>query len=125
MTDTPRPCLRPYSAGVTLVELMIVLVVIAVGVLALTGVQTRSSTDVYATGRRTRALAVAQTQLEIARVSGYRLVPSDTTATSDGFVWRTRVDTVGIDLDRLTVTVSWSEKGTPDSLQLIDLLSAR
>ena len=125
MTNSPRSCLRPSSAGVTLVELMIVLVVIAIGVLALSGVQTRSSRDVYATGRRTRALAVAQTELEVARIPGYTLIPSDTTGTSDGFVWRTQVDTVAIDLDRVTVTVSWSEKGTPDSLKLMDLISAR
>ena len=125
MTNSPRPCTRPDSAGVTLIELMMVLVVIAVGILALSGVQTRSSSDVYATGRRTRALAVAQTQLEVARIPGYQLVPTTTAGTSDGFGWVTRVDTVGVDLDRLTVTVSWLEKGTPDSLRLIDLLSAR
>ena len=124
MTNSPRPCLGRNSAGVTLVELMIVLVVIAIGVLALSGVQTRSSTDVYATGRRTRALAVAQTQIEVARSLGYTQAVSTAGAT-DGFTWQTQVDIPSVELKRLRVTVFWSEKGNPDSLQLVDLLSAR
>jgi prepilin-type N-terminal cleavage/methylation domain-containing protein len=125
MTSPRRPCPRTGSAGVTLIELMIVLVVIAVGILALSGVQTRSSTDVYATGRRTRALAVAQTQLEVSRGLGYAGAQGTTTGTSDGFNWKTRVDTLSFELNRLTVTVSWTEKGTADSLRLMDLISAR
>jgi prepilin-type N-terminal cleavage/methylation domain-containing protein len=124
MTNPLRSRQGGNPAGVTLVELMIVLVVIAIGVLALSGVQTRSSRDVYATGRRTRALAVAQTQIEVARSLGFTGAVRDS-GQADGFNWKTSVDTTGVDLKRLTVTVSWSEKGLADSLQLIDLLSAR
>ena len=51
MIDRKDRIVKNESAGFTLVELMIALVVIAIGVMALSGVQTRSSRDVYATGR--------------------------------------------------------------------------
>ena len=68
---------RRDEAGVTLIEIMVVLVVVSVGVLALSGVQMRSSADVYSTGRHTRALQVAQQKMEIARGGGFALAVSD------------------------------------------------
>jgi Tfp pilus assembly protein PilV len=116
---------------VTLVELMVVLVVVGVGILALSGVQTRSSTDVYSTGRRTRAIEVAQTQMEVARSLGYTLAAPDSGQT-DLFNWRTDVDSVDVSgvplpigLHRLTVTVSWTESNTPDSVRFYNLVSDR
>lgn len=124
MTSARRLSIPTGSAGVTLVELMIVLVVIAIGILALSGVQTRSSTDVYTTGRRTRALAVAQTQIEVARSMGYTAAVSDSGQT-DGFNWKTLVTADDVDLNRVTVQVNWLDKGTPDSVRVMDLLSQR
>lgn len=118
-----RPTLRDES-GVSLIELMIVLVVVAVGVLALSGVQTRSSTDVYKTGRQTRALQLAQERMEIARGAGFALAQSGA-GTADGFAWRTVVDSAGIGLNRVVVTVSWTERGRADSLELRNLLAQR
>lgn len=117
---------RNPESGVTLVELMVVLVIIAVGVLALSGVQTHSSTDVYATGRRTRALALAENQMEVARGMGYVGAISDS-GTSDVFTWNTQVDSAGLPggLRRITVTVGWSETGNSRSVQLLDLVSTR
>ena len=66
MTRAGRRLPACNSAGVTLIELMVVLVVVAVGVMALSAIQTRASTDVYTTGRDTRALRVAQTRIEMA-----------------------------------------------------------
>lgn len=109
----------------TLIELMIVLVVVAIGILTLSGVQTRSSTDVYTTGRRTRALAVAQTEMEVTRSLGYLLAVRDS-GLADGFNWKTDVDSVGEGgLRQIRVTVSWTEKGTSSSVQLLNLVSAR
>ena len=82
------------SRGFTLVELMIALVVIAVGILALSGVQTRSSRDVYSTGRQERALALAQERIEIARSAGYATVAADSGQTGV-FAWRTGVNLAG------------------------------
>lgn len=121
----PRALLRRLDArGVTLIELMIVLVMIAVGLLALSGVQTASFRDVYATGRRTNALSLAQERMEVARGLGFTRMAPDSGQT-DGFDWRADVDTVSTGMSRVTVSVSWSEKGMPFTVTLVDLLSAR
>lgn len=115
------------SAGVTIIELMVVLVVVAVGILALSGIQTHSSTDVYATGRKAGALSVAQTQMESKRSLGYAQAVSDT-GTTGNYSWTSVVDTVGPPTDglnRITVTVYWTEKGVTDSTRLFDLISDR
>jgi Tfp pilus assembly protein PilV len=103
---------------------MVVLVFIAVGVLALTRVQTQSFTDVYSTGRHTRALDVAQQRMETARAAGYALAQSDS-GTTDGFAWRCIVDSADVAMKRVTTTVSWTDKSGPRSVQLVSLLSDR
>lgn len=110
--------------GLTLVELMVVLVFIAIGVLTLSLVQTRSYSDVYATGRQTRALSVAQLQMETARAAGFTLARPDSGVT-DGLPWRRDVDSVAAGLRRVTTTVTWIDNGRPQSVRLVSLLSAR
>lgn len=112
------------AAGFTLVELMIALVVIAIGVMALSGVQTRSSRDVYATGRSTRALALAQQRIEIKRAGGYAAAVTDS-GQQDNFEWIARVDSAGIDLKSIDVTVTWPEQMQTQSVRLTTLISAR
>lgn len=124
MTEPANRRLLADSRGISLIELMVVLVVVAVGVLALSGVQTRSSTDVYATGRHARALQVAQARMEIARGAGFALARTDSGAT-DGFAWRTAVDSADVGLRRVRVTVAWTERGAARSVQLNNLLALR
>jgi type IV pilus assembly protein PilV len=112
------------DAGFTLVEVMVALVVFAIGVLALSAVQTRSSDDVYSAGRRSRALELAQEQVETARAVGYDGAVSDS-GLSGPLAWTSHVDSVDIDLKSVTVSVNWQEKGSPRSLQLQTLLSKR
>jgi Tfp pilus assembly protein PilV len=109
---------------VTLIEIMVVLVVVSVGVLALSGVQMRSSADVYSTGRHTRALQVAQQRIEIARGGGFALAVSDS-GTTDGFAWRTLVDSADVGLRRVRVSVNWTDKRQARSVQLNDLVAQR
>lgn len=115
---------RRPAAGFSLVELMIVLVFLAIGILALSGVQTSASRGVYATGRRTRALALAQNRMELTKGMGYGSAVPDS-GQSEIFAWNTRVDSVSTALQRVQVTVSWNDQGRPYTVQLVDLLSGR
>lgn len=115
---------RPGEAGFSLVELMVVLVFISIGILALSSVQLTSFTDVYATGRHTRALDLAQTRMETARAVGYTSAQSDSGAV-DGFAWLCLVDSGGVALKRVATTVSWVDKGRTRSVRLMSLISAR
>ncbi len=123
MKRASRPNLR-RDAGVSLIELLIVLVVVAVGVLALAGVQTRSTGTVVSSGRNTRALSLAQEKIEIARAAGFGVAVSDS-GVSSGYNWLTRVNNVSTGLDRVTVTVSWTEGANARNIQLNTLLSTR
>jgi prepilin-type N-terminal cleavage/methylation domain-containing protein len=124
MTERGQRYLPADNAGMTLIELMIVLVIVAIGVLALSAVQTRSSTDVYSTGRDARALQLAQMRMEMARGAGFTLAQSDS-GTTDGFPWRTAVDSVDVGLRRVTVTVQWTERGRARTVQFNNLLAQR
>jgi prepilin-type N-terminal cleavage/methylation domain-containing protein len=121
---TGTDMLRPRESGFSLVELMVVLVFIAIGILALSGVQTGSLTDVYATGRYTRALDLAQTRMETARAVGYTLAQSDSGAV-DGFTWLCLVDSGGVAMKRVTTTVSWADNRRARSVRLMSLISSR
>jgi len=110
--------------GLTVVELMVVLVFVAVGILALSTVQKASLRDVYATGRHTRALDLAQMQMETARAAGFEFARSDS-GVVDGMNWVSVVDSVEVGLRRVTTTGTWTEAGQPRSMQLVNLLSAR
>ncbi|MGH7741694.1 MAG: hypothetical protein ACRENS_06695 [Candidatus Eiseniibacteriota bacterium] len=126
-TKPSRPALRHPSAGITVIELMVVLVMVAVGILALSGIQTHSEKDVYATSRRAGALSVAQTQMESKRAMGYSLAVSDTGQTAF-YNWISVVDTVGApgnQLNRITVTVTWQEGAVTDSVILVNMVSGR
>lgn len=124
MIDRKDRIVKNDAAGFTLVELMIALVVIAIGVMALSGVQTRSSRDVYATGRAGRALALAQERIEIKRAGGYTAAVTDS-GQQDVFTWVARVDSANIDLKRIDVTVTWPEQQQTQSVRLTTLLSSR
>jgi type IV pilus assembly protein PilV len=112
------------GAGFTLIEIMVALVIIAIGVIALSGVQTRSSNDVYATGRSTRALALAQQHIEMLRAGGYVAAVSD--SGQDGvFTWTAHVDSAAVDLKSIDVAVTWPEQLQSRTVRLTTLLSTR
>ena len=124
MTKPNRNPAPRDEAGISLVELMVVLVIVGIGVLSLSAVQTRSSTDVYSTGRQTRALQLAQTRMELARGAGFALAVSDT-GSADGFQWQSVVDSAGIGLRRVRVSVTWRDQGRPRAIELDNLLAQR
>jgi Tfp pilus assembly protein PilV len=109
---------------VTLVEVMVVLVLFAIGILAVAAVQTRSQTVVYATGTEMRAMAICQAQLETARAAGFGVAVPDS-GTTGNFDWMTQVIPVNPTMDRVRVTVSWAEQGEPRTVMLNTMLSDR
>jgi Tfp pilus assembly protein PilV len=109
---------------VTLVEIMVVLVIFGIGILALAAVQTGSGQAVYATGHDTRALSVGQARIEAAKAAGFNLAAPDSGQT-EIFDWRTDILPVSQGLNRVRVTVSWTERGEPRSMELNTLLSFR
>ena len=124
MTERTASAPTRDGQGFTLVEVMIALVVIAIGVMALSGIQTRSSRDVYATGRSSRALALAQQHLETIRAGGYTAAVTDS-GDQEVFHWVARVDSAGLDLKRVDVRVTWSEQMQSRDVRLTTLMSSR
>jgi Tfp pilus assembly protein PilV len=124
MTESRQHLAPRDEAGISLVELMVVLVVVGVGILALSAVQTRSSTDVYSTGRQVRALQLAQSRMELARGAGFALAQSDSGVT-DGFQWQAVVDSADIGLRRVRISVAWTDHGKPNTIELDNLLAQR
>jgi Tfp pilus assembly protein PilV len=105
---------------------MIVLVVISIGLMALSGVQTSSSRDVDATGRHSHAIQVAKNQMEVARAAGYTLAVSDSGQTGP-YSWNTAVteNAADLGLKYVVVVVTWNENGSTKSIHLENLLSSR
>jgi prepilin-type N-terminal cleavage/methylation domain-containing protein len=116
--------LRLNQAGVTLTELMVVMVVLAIGILPIAAVQTRSNRDVFDTGQHTRALNLAQMQMEQAKSLGFDSAVSDSGLVGI-YAWRTDITNVGQGLNQVRVRVSWTNQGDAQMLEINNLLSTR
>lgn len=113
------------SAGFTLVELMVVLVILAVGMLPLALVQTRAQQDVFEAGQFTTAVNLAQLQMESTKSVGFANAISDSGMTDGVYNWNTQVTPVSIGLNQITVTVTWNEKGNQRNIALTNLISVK
>jgi prepilin-type N-terminal cleavage/methylation domain-containing protein len=112
------------NAGFSLVELMVVLVILAIGLLPLALIQTRAQQDVFESGQYTEALQVAQLQMESAKSQGFGSAVTDSGAV-DTYTWRATVSNVSFGLDQIVVDVQWNEKGRQRNVQIIDRVSFR
>jgi prepilin-type N-terminal cleavage/methylation domain-containing protein len=112
------------SAGFSLVELMVVLVILAIGLLPLALIQTRAQQDVFESGQYTEALQVAQLQMEQAKSQGFGNAVTDS-GLVEVYRWRTTINNVSFGLDQITVEVQWDEKGRQRNIQIMDRLSFR
>ena len=111
--------------GVTLIELMVLLIILSIAILPIAAVQTRSNRDVFNSGMRTEALNVASFQMENARALGFTSAASDSGNVGGIYTWATTVTPVSFGLNSVTVTVAWKEQGDVRSLQLTNMLSTR
>jgi len=114
----------PDRGGFTLVEVLVVLVIIAIGIMPLALVQTRARQEVTETDRYTRAVTLAQRQLEWTKGLGFNAAAPDSGQDGD-LLWRTQVEDVDIGLRRVAVIVAFSQGTQPDTLRMASLISLR
>jgi len=112
------------NEGVTLVEIMFVLIILALGILPIAAIQAQSHRDIYESGQRTEALSIAQLQMERARNMGFTAVTADSGAVG-AFDWRTQVVPQSPSLAAVVVTVQWPEGDDTQTIQIRNLLSSR
>ncbi len=114
----------PGRGGFTLVEILMVLVILSVGVLPIALIQHRARREVTQSDIYTRAITVAQAQMERIKSQGFGNIADE--AGADGVInWTSTVTNVGFGLDRVEVVVTWQEGGAPMTLTFADLVSMR
>ena len=115
---------NPGRQGFSLVEIMMVLVILAVGVLPIAVIQHRARAEVGEADRHTQAIAVAQMQLERLKSRGFGNIAADN-GVAGNIAWTAQVNNVSFGLDRLTVTATWQNKNVVETLTVSDLVSMR
>lgn len=115
---------RPDRQGFSLVEIMMVMVILAVGVLPIAVVQHHARSEVGEADRHTQAIAVAQMQVERLKSQGFGNIINENGVTGN-ITWVAQVANVSFGLDRLTVTATWQNKAAVETLVVSDLISMR
>jgi prepilin-type N-terminal cleavage/methylation domain-containing protein len=110
--------------GVSLVELMVVLVILTIAIIPIARIQSRANRDVFESGQRTIAVNIAQTQMEQAKSLGFAAAAADSGQTGP-FQWQTAVQPQGWGMSSVAVTVQWIEDGDPQNITVTSLLSTR
>jgi len=116
--------LQRAQDGFTLVEVLVVMVILSIGILPLALVQARARGEVQEADNYTRAVTIAQRQMEATKGLGYESAVSDTGST-DGVRWRTTVTDQDVGLRRIDVSVIFNQGAEPDTLAMTTLLSMR
>jgi len=112
------------NTGVTLIELMFVVLILAIGILPIAAIQAQSHRDIYESGQRTRALNIANMQMERVRNVGFANAAADSGSVGV-FGWNTQIQPQSFGLNAVTVTVQWPEGDDTEVIQLRNLISTR
>lgn len=115
---------RPARDGFSLIEIMMVLMILTVGVLPIALIQHRARREVTEADWHTRAIAVAQMQLERLKGQGFGNIAAEN-GTTDNVTWAAQVTNVQFGLDRVTVTATWRNNADIETLVVSDLVSMR
>jgi len=119
------------EGGFSLVEVLIVFVLVGVALMPLAGVQLSSRRAVDEAQRYGEAVALAQTQLEQLRATGFGAAVADSVQNGPFTVLTSvtpELNGSGLpstDLERLSVRVRWTEKGDALSVELTGLRADR
>ena len=105
------------SAGFTLIELMVVLIILAIGLLPLALVQTRAQQDVFESGQFSDAVQIAQLQMESAKSLGFGNIVAGVAAT------RTDTDKP-LKIAQIGIRDTFGESGKPWELMKLFGLTA-
>lgn len=110
--------------GFSLVEILMVLMILAVGVIPLAVVQHRARKEVTKSDIYTTSLNVAQSQLERMRGLGFGNAAPDSGAVGN-IQWVARVTNVSFGLDRIEVTTTYQGDDGPMNMTVAGLVSMR
>lgn len=118
------PAMKVARDGFSLVEILMVLMILTVGVLPIALIQHRARHEVTEADWHTRAIAVAQMQVERLKAQGFGNIVAEN-GTTDNVTWVAQINNVAFGLDRLTVTATWRNNNAMETLTVSDLVSMR
>ena len=112
------------SAGFSLIEIMVVMLILSVGVIPIAVVQHQARREVSEADRHTDAIVLAEGQLERLKAMGFGNVVPDSGVVNN-ITWTSRVNNVSFGLDRIDVIATWGTGRDQQTLVVSDLLSMR
>ncbi|MFH1842664.1 MAG: type II secretion system protein [bacterium] len=110
--------------GFTLTEIMVVMMILAIGIVPLAMVQSRARVEVRRSDRLTQAVNLAQTQLEQMKGAGFGNAQPDSGQTGV-LQWRSNIQNVSFGLDQIQVQVMWFDGARNQNIVVSDLMSMR
>jgi prepilin-type N-terminal cleavage/methylation domain-containing protein len=110
--------------GFTLTEILVVLMILAIGILPIAIVQSQARREVQRSDRLTQAITLAQAQLENMKGAGFGNAQADS-GQAGPLAWRTDVQNVSFGMDQIRVEVTWFDGARDRTVQVSDLVSMR